>query len=163
MLYKCCPDPYPDVTFTIIMKRRPMFYLFHLLFPCVLLTAIGLMTFCLPPESGEKVSLAVTVLLAMTVFMLVIMENIPPTSEVVPLFGGYAFVCVYYVVNEQASTHTRMRVHARTLAQTHKHIHICSTCILLAVRSLAVASRPTEAYTVWRITNRIGDWTDFPC
>ncbi|KAK2161985.1 hypothetical protein NP493_1550g00006 [Ridgeia piscesae] len=64
-----------------------MFYLFHLLFPCVLLTAIGLMTFCLPPESGEKVSLAVTVLLAMTVFMMVIMDNIPPTSEVVPLLG----------------------------------------------------------------------------
>ena len=28
-----------------------------------------------------------TVLLAMTVFMLVVMENIPPTSEVVPLLG----------------------------------------------------------------------------
>ena len=92
LYYACCSDPYPDVTFTIIMKRRPMFYLFHLLFPCVILTAIGLMTSFLPPESGEKVSLAVTVLLAMTVFMLVIMENIPPTSEVVPLFGGYALV-----------------------------------------------------------------------
>ncbi|KAK2160169.1 hypothetical protein NP493_1665g00015 [Ridgeia piscesae] len=87
VVYECCTDSFPEVTFTVIMKRRPMFYLFHLLFPCVLLTAIGLMTFCLPPESGEKVSLAVTVLLAMTVFMMVIMDNIPPTSEVVPLLG----------------------------------------------------------------------------
>ncbi|KAK2161986.1 hypothetical protein NP493_1550g00002 [Ridgeia piscesae] len=64
--------------------------MYNLLFPCILLTAIGLMTFCVPPESGEKVSLAVTVLLAMTVFMMVIMDNIPSTSEVIPLFGGYS-------------------------------------------------------------------------
>ena len=56
--YSCCPDVYyPDVTFSISIKRRPLFYLFHLLFPCVMITIVGLFSFILPVESGEKVLL----------------------------------------------------------------------------------------------------------
>ena len=89
--YSCCAEPYVDVTYTIIIKRKPMFFTYNLVFPCVLLMGIGILVFCLPPESGEKVSLGVTVLLAMTVYQLLIAEAIPPTSEVVPLIGMFDF------------------------------------------------------------------------
>lgn len=36
---------------------------------------------------GERISLAITLLLAMTVFMLVVADIIPATSDVVPLVG----------------------------------------------------------------------------
>ena len=71
-----------------------MFYLYNLLLPGALLLVIGMFVFCVPPESGEKVSLAITVQLAMTVFMLVIVEMMPPTSEVVSLLGKYIPMCV---------------------------------------------------------------------
>ena len=58
---------------------------------------VGLV-FCLPPESGEKVSLAVTLLLAMTVFLLVVMENIPSTSEVVPQLGKLKYFHFFFIV-----------------------------------------------------------------
>ena len=87
--YSCCVEPYVDVTYTIIIKRLPMFFTYNLVFPCVLLMGIGILVFLLPPESGEKVSLGVTVLLAMTVYQLLIAEATPPTSEVVPLIGEY--------------------------------------------------------------------------
>ena len=90
--YSCCAEPYVDVTYTIIIKRKPMFFTYNLVFPCVLLMGIGILVFCLPPESGEKVSLGVTVLLAMTVYQLLIAEAIPPTSEVVPLIGMSIFL-----------------------------------------------------------------------
>lgn len=38
---------------------------------------------------GEKITLGITVLLAFSVFMLLIAENIPATSEMVPLIGIY--------------------------------------------------------------------------
>jgi len=85
--YSCCEEPFVDVTYTVIIRRMPMFFTYNLVFPCVLLMGIGILVFCLPPESGEKVSLGVTVLLAMTVYQLLIAETIPPTSEVVPLIG----------------------------------------------------------------------------
>lgn len=34
--YGCCSDPYPDVTYTLILKRRSSFYIFNLLIPCTL-------------------------------------------------------------------------------------------------------------------------------
>ena len=46
---------------------------------------IGGQTFRLAPESGEKVSLSITVLLALTVYMMVVMDNVPENSQVVPL------------------------------------------------------------------------------
>lgn len=39
--------------------------------------------------SGERISLAITLLLAMTVFMLVVADIIPATSEVIPLVGVF--------------------------------------------------------------------------
>lgn len=87
--YACCDAPFPDVTCNIRMRRRPAFYLFNLVFPTILLIIIGLFVFCLPPESGEKVSLAITVLLAMTVFMLLVMENVPPNSEAIPMLEQF--------------------------------------------------------------------------
>ena len=95
--YSCCEEPYVDVTYTIVMKRKPMFCTYNLVFPCVLLLGIGILVFCLPPESGEKVSLGITVLLAMTVYQLLIAEAIPPTSEVVPLIGERSIQTYTYI------------------------------------------------------------------
>ncbi len=78
---------YPVLTFRITLKRKPLFYLYNLLFPCIVLVVTDAMVFLLPPESGEKITLAVTVLLAMMVFLTVIMQNVPTTSLVIPLLG----------------------------------------------------------------------------
>ena len=47
------------------------------------------MVFYLPVESGEKVSLGVTVMLALTVFLLLVAETMPPQSVVIPLIGNF--------------------------------------------------------------------------
>ena len=57
----------------------------------MLLSVLTLTGFCLPPDSGEKITLGLTVLLAFSVFMLLIAENMPPTSEYVPLIGQYKY------------------------------------------------------------------------
>ncbi|XP_052098173.1 neuronal acetylcholine receptor subunit alpha-2-like [Mytilus californianus] len=87
--YACCPVPYPDVTFTIVIRRKTLYYLFNIIFPCLWLSILSLLGFWLPPDSGEKITLGITVLLAFSVFMLLIAENMPATSEFVPLIGIY--------------------------------------------------------------------------
>jgi len=88
IVYACCVEPYPDVTFSIVIRRRTLYYLFNVVFPCLWLTVLSLVGFWLPPDSGEKITLGITVLLAFSVFMLMIAENMPATSEFVPLMGG---------------------------------------------------------------------------
>ncbi|VDO87497.1 unnamed protein product [Schistosoma margrebowiei] len=87
IFYPCCNEPYPDLRFTIYMRRRTLYYLFNIIFPCLWLTVLSLVSFWLPPDSGEKITLGITVLLAFSVFMLLIAENMPATSEFVPLIG----------------------------------------------------------------------------
>jgi hypothetical protein len=85
--YACCAEPYPDVTFTIHMNRRSLFYIFNLIFPCMLIYVVSMLGFFLPIESGEKVNLEITILLALVVFLMIIGETLPPTPDAIPLLG----------------------------------------------------------------------------
>ncbi|XP_076295169.1 neuronal acetylcholine receptor subunit alpha-7 isoform X2 [Lasioglossum baleicum] len=79
--YSCCPEPYPDITYEIRLRRRPMFYVFNLILPCILINGVALLVFYVPSESGEKVTLGISALLSMTVFLMTIRETLPPTEK----------------------------------------------------------------------------------
>ncbi|XP_050402295.1 neuronal acetylcholine receptor subunit alpha-7 isoform X2 [Patella vulgata] len=87
--YPCCPEPFPDVTFSIHLRRRTLYYMYNVIVPCIMLSVLTLLVFWMSPDSGEKVTLGLTVLLAFSVFMLLIAENMPATSSFVPLIGIY--------------------------------------------------------------------------
>ena len=55
--YPCCEEPFPDLTYTIRVKRIAVFYSFILVLPCVLLSLLTLVSFWLPAESPAKVLL----------------------------------------------------------------------------------------------------------
>ncbi|MED6252677.1 hypothetical protein ATANTOWER_015234 [Ataeniobius toweri] len=110
VLYGCCADPYPDVTYTLKLKRRASFYVFNLLIPCVMISFLAPLGFYLPADSGEKVSLGVTVLLALTVFQLLVAEIMPP-SENVPLIGKYYIATMTMITASTTLTIFIMNIH----------------------------------------------------
>ena len=55
--YTCCPEPYVDISFTLVFQRRATFYNYILILPCILLTSITLVLFWIPPESPAKLML----------------------------------------------------------------------------------------------------------
>jgi hypothetical protein len=95
--YSCCKDPFADITYKIILKRRVLFYVNNLVMPNLILAGLVVFSFYVPPESGERISLNITILLGLTVFLLLFNERIPPSSEVVPLIGAYYFALFYQV------------------------------------------------------------------
>ncbi|XP_071092239.1 neuronal acetylcholine receptor subunit alpha-10-like [Haliotis cracherodii] len=111
--YSCCPEPYPDVTFYVSLRRKPFFYVVNLLFPCILISAVGLLGFLLPPDAGEKVALEITVLLSLSVFMLLVAQSLPPTSDNFPYIGMYFCVVLLLVTLSTALTVTVLNVHFR--------------------------------------------------
>lgn len=90
--HSCCDDPHPDITYVLHIRRKTFYYIFNIIVPCVMLSALTLLTFWLPPTSGEKITLGLSVFLAFSMFMLLIAEEVPATSESVPLIGIY--LCV---------------------------------------------------------------------
>ncbi|XP_076465665.1 neuronal acetylcholine receptor subunit alpha-10-like [Babylonia areolata] len=122
--YGCCPETYPDVTFYVYMKRKPMFYVLNLLFPCIIITSVSLLGFLLPPEAGEKVSLEITVLLSLAVFLLVVSETLPPTSETIPYIGIYFASAMVLVSLSTVLTVVVLNVHHKEYKQVPRWMRI---------------------------------------
>ncbi len=97
MKYSCCEEPYPQVIYYLQMRRRPLYYVFNMVFPCLLITLVAFLGFCLPPGSSEKVGIGITTLLSITVFLMVAAESMPPTSEQLPLLGIYYAITIVIV------------------------------------------------------------------
>uniref|UniRef100_A0AC34QLB3 Uncharacterized protein n=1 Tax=Panagrolaimus sp. JU765 TaxID=591449 RepID=A0AC34QLB3_9BILA len=117
--YDCCPEPYPDLTFYLHMQRRTLYYGFNLIMPCILTTTMSLLTFTLPPEAGEKITLQITVLLSICFFLGILAEMSPPTSEAVPLLGIFFSCCMVVVTASTVSTVYVLNLHYRT-PETHE-------------------------------------------
>lgn len=87
---------YVDVIFTVRIRRRTLYYFSNLILPCVLIASMAVLGFYFPPESGEKVTLEITILMSLTFFMNVVSDMQPPSSET-PLIGTY-FSCIMIMV-----------------------------------------------------------------
>ena len=92
LYYQCCPEPYADITFIIHMKRKVLYYIFNLIIPTTIIVTFILVGFCLPPVTGERVTLNITVLLTMTVFLNIASNTLPSTSDAIPLLGDYYLI-----------------------------------------------------------------------
>ena len=53
VFYSCCAEPYPDITFYIHIQRRPLFYVFNMVMPCIMITLVALLGFYIPSDSGK--------------------------------------------------------------------------------------------------------------
>ncbi|XP_071531432.1 neuronal acetylcholine receptor subunit alpha-7-like [Panulirus ornatus] len=112
--YSCCPEIYVDVTFQIHIRRRTLYYFSNLIMPCVLISSMALLGFTLPPDSGEKLTLGVTILLSLTVFLNIVTENIPETSDAVPLISTYFNCIMFMVASSVVLTVVVLNYHHRT-------------------------------------------------
>lgn len=86
--YNCCQEPYPSVVFTLVMERRAMSFALNVIIPCALITFSSLFSFILPPNSGERVSFLMTVIVALSVYMMIVSEKMP-NSATVPLVSKF--------------------------------------------------------------------------
>ncbi|XP_021187889.3 acetylcholine receptor subunit alpha-like isoform X2 [Helicoverpa armigera] len=117
--YTCCDEPYLDITFNITMRRKTLFYTVNIIIPCMGISFLTVLTFYLPSDSGEKVTLSISILISLHVFFLLVVEIIPPTSLVVPLLGKYLIFAMILVSISICVTVVVLNVHFRS-PQTHR-------------------------------------------
>ncbi|XP_059080780.1 neuronal acetylcholine receptor subunit alpha-7-like isoform X8 [Tigriopus californicus] len=145
VFYDCCPEPYLDVTFTIKIRRRTLYYFFNLIVPCVLIASMAVLGFTLPPDSGEKLSLGVTILLSLTVFLNTVSETMPVTSDN-PLLGTY-FNCIMFMVASSVVTTIMILNYHHRLADTHEMPNWVRCVFLQWIPWMLRMGRPGEKIT----------------
>nr|AJE70265.1 nicotinic acetylcholine receptor alpha7 subunit [Apis mellifera] len=141
--YNCCPEPYIDITFVVIIRRRTLYYFFNLIVPCVLIASMAVLGFTLPPDSGEKLSLGVTILLSLTVFLNMVAETMPATSDAVPLLGTYFNCIMFMVASSVVSTILILNYHHRN-ADTHEMSEWVKVVFLYWLPCILRMSRPSD-------------------
>lgn len=139
--YECCTEIYSDITYYFIIRRLPLFYTINLIIPCLLISCLTVLVFYLPSQCGEKITLCISVLLSLTVFLLLITEIIPSTSLVIPLIGEYLLFTMVFVTLSIIITVFVLNVHHRS-PQTHGMPHWVRRVFLDVVPKVLFMKRP---------------------
>jgi hypothetical protein len=79
--YNCCPEPYHDIKFFYNIRRNSGYYDLNIILPTFATSTLILMTLFVPWSSGERISFAVTVMLSIVVFLLILSDNLPKSDQ----------------------------------------------------------------------------------
>ena len=87
--------PQPYAKYLLMLERRYTFYILNLFSPVLILAFLNAMVFVLPADSGERVGYAITCLLSLSVYMTFAEENLPNSSQPLPII---TFILLAYIV-----------------------------------------------------------------
>ncbi|XP_057680847.1 acetylcholine receptor subunit delta-like isoform X2 [Corythoichthys intestinalis] len=149
--YKHIPmesNKHQDITFYLIIKRKPLFYIVNIIIPCVLISFLASLVYYLPADSGEKMTLSISVLLAQSVFLLLISQRLPETSISVPLIVKYLMFIMVLVTVVVLNCVVVLNLHFRS-PSTHVMSEWTKRFFLERLPRLLLMSRPAETEPYW--------------
>uniref|UniRef100_A0A8C0ZEL5 Cholinergic receptor nicotinic delta subunit n=1 Tax=Cyanistes caeruleus TaxID=156563 RepID=A0A8C0ZEL5_CYACU len=133
-----------DITFYLIIKRKPLFYVINIVIPCILIAFMVILVFYLPADSGEKMTLVISVLLAQSVFLLLISQRLPATSHAIPLIGKYLLFIMLLVTAVVIISVVVLNFHFRT-PSTHIMSDWVREVFLESLPRLLGMTQPSES------------------
>lgn len=83
--YSCCPTPYPNIVFTVNLRRHPGYFMINVIIPSTVMTLSGVLTFGLPHLTGQRISLVIESFLSLTFLCMMVSDSTPINSDVSPL------------------------------------------------------------------------------
>ncbi|KAM4629843.1 5-hydroxytryptamine receptor 3A-like [Polymixia lowei] len=87
-----------EIIFNIVVRRRATLYVVNLLIPSCFLITVDLFSFLLPPQSVDRSSFKMTLILGYTVFLLIMNDLLPVTGNTIPLINVFFSLCLALMV-----------------------------------------------------------------
>ncbi|XP_041861413.1 uncharacterized protein LOC121652605 [Melanotaenia boesemani] len=86
------------LVFTIRVRRRATMYVVNLLIPSCFLIMVDLFSFLLPPQTIDRSSFKMTLILGYSVFLLIMNDLLPVTGSTIPLINVFFSLCLALMV-----------------------------------------------------------------
>ncbi|XP_053383863.1 neuronal acetylcholine receptor subunit alpha-7-like [Mercenaria mercenaria] len=102
---------YMSVDVEIVFERKPRYALVNVVLPIVFLAFLSNVVFLIPTDSGERVSYAITMLLAMAVFLTLVGDNLPKTSSPMSYLSYYLMTLLAVNICVSMATIFNLRIH----------------------------------------------------
>ncbi|CAC5384573.1 unnamed protein product [Mytilus coruscus] len=83
------------VGFTIVIQRKPVYAIINYIMPMLLLSLLDIFTFKRPVDTGERMGYVITAWLAYAVFLTIISDSLPQTSEYIPIVSIYIMIQIF--------------------------------------------------------------------
>lgn len=83
--YACCPDPYIDLTFNLLIQRRSPMFKAIVITPAIVVVFMTLASFWLPPQSGEKLLLNGIACVVICILLMFFSQLLPILAASPPL------------------------------------------------------------------------------
>ena len=112
--YKDEDRQFREVVVSFFIARKPVFFVLFSIVPCMIIGMLILVTFFIPLESDGRIGLCATILLAMSVYLLVITNQLPEQSDTLPLIGVYYVVIMFEIGLVLASNVLMLMAHHGT-------------------------------------------------
>ncbi|CAL2029144.1 unnamed protein product [Caenorhabditis brenneri] len=132
------------IEFQVRIRRKTLFYTVVLIIPTVLMAFLSMAVFFLPTDSGEKITLTISVLLSIVVFLLLVSKILPPTSSTIPLMAKYLLLTFVLNVITILVTVIIINVYFRG-PRTHRMPHWVRVVFLQYLPKLVCMKRPKSA------------------
>ncbi|XP_029356840.1 5-hydroxytryptamine receptor 3A-like isoform X2 [Echeneis naucrates] len=91
-------EDYEELRFYIRVRRRATLYVVNLLIPSCFLITVDMFSFLLPPQSVDRSSFKMTLILGYTVFLLIMNDLLPVTGDTIPLINVFLSLCLVMMV-----------------------------------------------------------------
>uniref|UniRef100_A0A667Z3G0 Uncharacterized protein n=1 Tax=Myripristis murdjan TaxID=586833 RepID=A0A667Z3G0_9TELE len=86
------------IDFYCQIRRRATLYVMNLILPSCFLITVDLFSFLLPPQSVDRSSFKMTLILGYTVFLLIMNDLLPITGNTIPLINVFFSLCLALMV-----------------------------------------------------------------
>ncbi|XP_078371361.1 neuronal acetylcholine receptor subunit beta-3-like [Oculina patagonica] len=110
-----CPNPFTEIRLSLIIRRKPLHFVVFSMVPCMLIGALILVSFFIPAESGERIGFSCTILLAVSVYLLIVTEALPEQSDTLPLIGVYYIIIMIEIGLALTATIVVLKAHHATI------------------------------------------------
>ncbi|XP_055895304.1 neuronal acetylcholine receptor subunit alpha-6-like [Biomphalaria glabrata] len=123
---------FDSLHFQLEMTRRPVYMTLTILIPVFLISLLEGVSLVMSPQEPERLSISITILLSFTVFLGIINENLPETSEHISLIVVYVTalqLLAFLVVIGNAIVYSVHYKSSRLNGMSDKRHASSSTCL----------------------------------